>query len=76
MENYRWVSKKVADGWYDRYSKEMSTEEFNKWKQDFDSDTIVYLDVDGVEFLTRDYLKSKIQAKQIADGQAMNAFGD
>ena len=65
MTNYRWVSKKVADGWYDRYSKEMSAEEFNKWKENFDSDTIVYVDVDNVQFLTRDYIKSKLHAEEV-----------
>jgi|TARA_E500000178_G_scaffold306484_1_gene318712 hypothetical protein len=65
MQKYRWVSKTVADGWLTRYRKEMSAEEFNKWKENFDSDTIVYVDVDNVQFLTRDYIKSKLHAEEV-----------
>lgn len=56
---YRWVSKKVADGWFDRYIKDMRQDEFDKWTHDFDKDTIVYVEVDGIQFLTRDYIQTK-----------------
>ena len=65
MKNYRWVSKTVADGWLTRYRKEMSAEEFNKWKIDFDKDTIVYIDVDGVQFLTKDYIRLKLESEEL-----------
>ena len=65
MSNYNWASKRVADGWLSRYRKEMSPEEFDKWKTDFDKDTIVYVDVDNVQFITRDYIKSKLHAEKV-----------
>lgn len=63
MSNYRWVSKRVADGWLTRYRKEMSQEEFKTWATKFDKDTIVYVDVDSVQFLTKDYIKCKLEAE-------------
>ena len=65
MDKYRWVSKKVADGWLDRYRKEMSQEEFKTWSTEFDKSTIVYVDVDSVQFLTRDYVKCKLHAEEV-----------
>lgn len=64
MDKYRWVSKRVADSWLDRYRKEMSEKEFSSWREIFDKTTIVYVDVDGVQFLTKDYLKSKIHSEK------------
>ena len=63
MDKYRWVSKRVADGWLVRYQKEMSQEEFSKWSTNFDKSTIVYVDVDNVQFLTKDYVKCKLEAE-------------
>ena len=63
MDKYRWVSKRVADGWLDRYRKEMSQEEFKTWSTEFDKSTIVYVDVDSVQFLTKDYVKCKLEAE-------------
>jgi|DEB0MinimDraft_10_1074344.scaffolds.fasta_scaffold37187_5 hypothetical protein len=63
MTNYNWVSKRVADGWLNRYRKEMSQEEFSKWSTNFDKSTIVYVDVDNVQFLTKDYVKCKLEAE-------------
>ena len=65
MDKYRWVSKRVADGWLDRYRKEMSQEEFKTWSTEFDKSTIVYVDVDSVQFLTRDYIKCKLHAEEV-----------
>jgi hypothetical protein len=65
MDKYRWVSKRVADGWLDRYRKEMSQEEFKTWSTEFDKSTIVYVDVDSVQFLTRDYVKCKLHAEEV-----------
>ena len=65
MDKYRWVSKRVADGWLDRYRKEMSQEEFKTWSTEFDKSTIVYVDVDNVSFLTRDYIKCKLHAEEV-----------
>ena len=63
MTDYNWVSKKVADAWLSRYRKEMSQEEFNEWTTNFDKSTIVYVDVDSVQFLTKDYVKCKLEAE-------------
>ena len=64
MDKYRWVSKRVADGWLVRYQKEMSQEEFKTWATEFDKSTIVYVDVDSVQFLTKDYIKCKLEAER------------
>jgi hypothetical protein len=64
MTDYNWVSKRVADAWLSRYRKEMSQEEFSKWTTDFDKSTIVYVDVDSVQFLTKDYIKCKLEAER------------
>jgi len=64
MDKYRWVSKRVADGWLVRYQKEMSQEEFKTWATEFDKSTIVYVDVDHVQFLTKDYIKCKLEAER------------
>jgi len=60
MTNWRIVSKTVADRWLQRYKKEMKGDEFTKWIKDFDASTIVTVIVDGIEFMTRDYLKLKL----------------
>ena len=64
MTNYNWVSKRVADSWLSRYRKEMSQEEFSEWTTNFDKSTIVYVDVDSVQFLTKDYIKCKLEAER------------
>jgi len=64
MTNYNWVSKRVADAWLNRYRKEMSQEEFSEWSTNFDKSTIVYVDVDSVQFLTKDYIKCKLEAER------------
>jgi len=64
MTDYNWVSKRVADSWLSRYRKEMSQEEFSEWTTNFDKSTIVYVDVDSVQFLTKDYIKCKLEAER------------
>ena len=64
MTDYNWVSKRVADAWLSRYRKEMSQEEFSEWTTNFDKSTIVYVDVDSVQFLTKDYIKCKLEAER------------
>ena len=64
MTDYNWVSKRVADAWLSRYRKEMSQEEFSEWSTNFDKSTIVYVDVDSVQFLTKDYIKCKLEAER------------
>ena len=53
------VGKMVVDTWMKRYRKEMSPEEYKTWSKNFDETTIVRVDVDGVEFITRDYIKQR-----------------
>jgi hypothetical protein len=65
MTDYNWVSKTVADAWLQRYKKEMKPEEFKDWSSKFDQTTIVYVDVDNVSFLTRDYIKCKLHAEEV-----------
>jgi hypothetical protein len=36
------VSSRVATAWNERYKKEMSSEEYEKWKKDFNASTTVY----------------------------------
>jgi hypothetical protein len=36
------VSVRVATAWNERYKKEMSSEEYEKWKKDFNASTTVY----------------------------------
>jgi hypothetical protein len=36
------VSARVAIAWNERYKKEMSPEEYEKWKKDFNASTTVY----------------------------------
>jgi hypothetical protein len=36
------VSARVATAWNERYKKEMSSEEYEKWKKDFNASTTVY----------------------------------
>jgi hypothetical protein len=36
------VSARVATAWNERYKKEMSFEEYEKWKKDFNASTTVY----------------------------------
>ena len=64
MTDYNWVSKRVADAWLNRYRKEMSQKEFSEWSTNFDKSTIVYVDVDSVQFLTKDYIKCKLEAER------------
>ena len=64
MTNYRMVSKDVADSWLQRYRKEMSEEKFKSWAEEFDKVTVVYTYVTDVEFLTKDYIKSKLEAER------------
>ena len=64
MTKYNWVNKRVADAWLSRYRKDMSEEEFKTWAEEFDKKTIVYTYVTDVEFLTKDYIKSKLEAER------------
>ena len=64
MTNYNWVNKRVVDAWLSRYRKEMSEEEFKTWAEEFDKKTIVYTYVTDVEFLTKDYIKCKLEAER------------
>ena len=64
MTNYRMISKDVADSWLQRYRKEMSEEKFKSWAEEFDKVTIIYTYVTDVEFLTKDYIKSKLEAER------------
>ena len=59
------VGKMVIDAWMKRYKKEMTAEEYKAWAKNFDEQTIVRVDVDGVEFMTRDYVRSKELADEI-----------
>jgi hypothetical protein len=54
----------VADAWIKRYKKEMSKEEYTTWKKNFDQQTIVREVIEGVVFMTRDYISQKELAKQ------------
>ena len=36
------VSARVATAWNERYKKEMSSEEYEKWKKDFNASITVY----------------------------------
>ena len=59
------VGKRVVDAWIKRYKKEMSLEEYKAWAKNFDEQTVVRVDVDGVEFITRDYVREKELADAI-----------
>ena len=59
------VSKDVADSWLERYKEEMSEKEFKLWADEFDRCTVVYTYITDVEFLTKDYIKSKLQADEL-----------
>jgi deoxyadenosine/deoxycytidine kinase len=59
------VGKMVVDAWIKRYKKEMSLEEYKAWAKNFDEQTVVRVDVDGVEFITRDYVREKELADAI-----------
>jgi hypothetical protein len=50
---------------YKDIKKEMKPEEFKAWSSKFDQTTIVYVDVDNVSFLTRDYIKCKLHAEEV-----------
>ena len=64
MTDYRMINKDVADSWLQRYKKEMSEEEFKTWAEEFDKSTVVYTYVTDVEFLTKDYIKCKLEAER------------
>lgn len=64
--NWRIVNKTVADAWLQRYKKEMKEEEFNTWVKDFDNSTLVTVLVDDIQFMTRDYLKTKLDNDKYA----------
>jgi hypothetical protein len=59
------VSKTVIDAWMQRYKKEMSPEEYKAWAKNFDEQTVVRVELDGVEFITRDYVREKDLADEI-----------
>jgi hypothetical protein len=59
------VSKRVIDAWMQRYKKEMSSEEYKAWAKNFDEQTVVRVELDGVEFITRDYVREKDLADEI-----------
>jgi hypothetical protein len=61
------VSKAVVDVWIKRYKKEMSPEEYKAWAKNFDEQTVVRVELDGVEFITRDYVREKELANEIKD---------
>jgi hypothetical protein len=61
------VSKTVIDAWMQRYKKEMSPEEYKAWAKNFDEQTVVRVELDGVEFITRDYVREKELADEIKD---------
>ena len=61
------VSKTVIDVWMQRYKKEMSPEEYKAWAKNFDEQTVVRVELDGVEFITRDYVREKELADEIKD---------
>ena len=61
------VSKAVVDAWMQRYKKEMSPEEYKAWAKNFDEQTVVRVELDGVEFITRDYVREKELADEIKD---------
>ena len=61
------VSKAVVDAWIKRYKKEMSHEEYKAWAKNFDEQTVVRVELDGVEFITRDYVREKELADEIKD---------
>jgi hypothetical protein len=61
------VSKTVIDAWMQRYKKEMSLEEYKAWAKNFDEQTVVRVELDGVEFITRDYVREKELADEIKD---------
>jgi hypothetical protein len=58
------VSKTVADAWIKRYKKEMSKKEYTTWRKNFDQQTIVREVIDGVVFMTRDYVSQKELAQE------------
>jgi hypothetical protein len=58
------VSKTVADAWIKRYKKEMSKKEYTAWRKNFDQQTIVREVIDGVVFMTRDYVSQKELAQE------------
>jgi hypothetical protein len=61
------ISKAVVDAWIKRYKKEMSPEEYKAWAKNFDEQTVVRVELDGVEFITRDYVREKELANEIKD---------
>ena len=61
------VSKAVVDACIKRYKKEMSPEEYKAWAKNFDEQTVVRVELDCVEFITRDYVREKELADEIKD---------
>ena len=61
------VGKMVVDAWIKRYKKEMSPEEYKAWAKNFDEQTVVRVELDGVEFITRDYVREKELTDEIKD---------
>jgi hypothetical protein len=45
----------------------MSPEEYKAWAKNFDEQTVVRVELDGVEFITRDYVREKELADEIKD---------
>lgn len=52
------VSARVATAWNERYKKEMSSEEYDKWKKDFNANTTVYkMNEENILVYCNNYLK-------------------
>jgi hypothetical protein len=52
------VSARVAIAWNERYKKEMSSEEYEKWKKDFNASTTVYkMNEENILVYCNNYLK-------------------
>lgn len=52
------VSARVATAWNERYKKEMSSEEYEKWKKDFNANTTVYkMNEENILVYCNNYLK-------------------
>ena len=52
------VSARVATAWNERYKKEMSSEEYEKWKKDFNANTTVYkMNKENILVYCSNYLK-------------------
>lgn len=58
------VSKILADASIKKYKKELSKKEYTKWRKNFDQSTIVRTVIEGVVFMTRDYISQTELSKQ------------